>query len=130
MIFVVVRLDGRREEAVGFVHLGYEVIDRLDSAYRPHDRREVRDGEEHVRGVAGGHSSRRLGVHVAPVLRLLADDDVRVGGVEFVKQLLHALDAVGRLLHMPEDDLNRPLGCRRADGDCQEDSDQQQTSEL
>ena len=103
---VVVGGDGRRVELVLVVHLLDEVFQRLDRAQVLEDGREVRDGEQQLGGVAGGEGGRGLGVDLAPVLRLLLDDDAGVGGVELVDQRLEALDAVGRLLHMPHRDLD------------------------
>jgi hypothetical protein len=57
-----------------------------------------------------GYGGRGLGVDLAPALRLLGDDDVGVRGVELVDQGLDALHAVGRLLHVPQRDLDGVLG--------------------
>src|SRR5574340_1342073 len=67
--------------------------------------------------VARRDRGRRLGVDLAPVLRLLLDRDVGIGLVELVDQLLDARDALRRLLHMPEPDLHWRRLSRAARGD-------------
>ena len=112
VVAVLVAVRGGRDEVVLGVELLDEVVDGLHDPGLLHVRREVGDREQQVRLLLALRRRRQLAVDLVPVLDLLLDLDVRVRAVEAVDDLLEALHPVGRLLHVPQHELD--LAVRRS----------------